>query len=151
LHIKIQQHPKTAMVTSSDLGSGTHPVSKSAYGDRACRVALGYVYGKNVETSGPMPASHQVEGGKIRIKFTHTGKGLAAAHGEKLQGFMIAGADKKFVWADAAIDGNSVAVSSAEVPHPAAVRYAWSQQFPWANLFNKDGLPAQTFRTDDWK
>jgi sialate O-acetylesterase len=64
---------------------------------------------------------------------------------------MIAGEDKKFVWADAVIDGDSVVVSSASVPKPAAVRYAWAGNFPWANLFNKDGLPAQTFRTDDWK
>ena len=63
---------------------------------------------------------------------------------------MIAGADKKFVWADAVIDGDSVVVSSAAVAAPAAVRYAWSSNAPWANLFNKDGLPAQTFRTDDW-
>lgn len=148
LHIKIQQHPQTAMVTSSDLGNGTHPVSKSAYGDRACRVALGFVYGRNVEISGPLPASHQIEGDKIRIKFTHTGKGLAAAHGDKLQGFTIAGADGEFVWADAVIDGDSVVVSSAAVLKPAAVRYAWGTVHPWANLFNKDGLPAQTFRTD---
>ena len=70
---------------------------------------------------------------------------------EKLQGFAIAGADKKFVWADAVIEGDSVVVSSASVPSPASVRYAWASQHPWANLFNKDGLPTQTFRTDDWK
>ncbi|MBI3881698.1 MAG: hypothetical protein HY301_16740 [Verrucomicrobia bacterium] len=151
LHLKIQQHPKTAMVTSTDLGSGTHPVSKSAYGERAARVALGFVYGKSVETSGPLYASHAIEGGKVRIKFTHAGQRLAARHSDKLQGFMIAGADKKFVWADAVIEGNSVIVSSAEVTKPAAVRYAWSGNAPWANLFNQDGLPAQTFRTDDWK
>ncbi len=88
---------------------------------------------------------------KMRIQFTHTGKGLAAGHADKLQGFAIAGEDKKFVWADAEIEGDSVVVSSASVPKPAAVRYAWAGNFPWANLFNKDGLPAQTFRTDDWK
>jgi len=150
LHIKIQQHPKTAMVTSSDLGSGTHPTNKSGYGDRAVRVALGFVYGKKVEISGPLYASHKIEGSKIRIKFTHVGKGLAARYSEKLQGFMIAGADKKFHWADAVIEGDSVLVSSAAVPQPVAVRYAWSNNAPWANLFNKDGLPALTFRTDDW-
>ncbi len=151
LHIRIQQHPKTAMVPCTDLGSGTHPTNKAGYGERAARVALGFVYGKPVEISGPLYASHTIEGNKVRVKFTHVGQGLAARHSDKLQGFMIAGADKKFVWADAVIDGDRVVVSSPAVAAPAAVRYAWSGNAPWANLFNKDGLPAQTFRTDDWK
>ena len=151
LHIKIQQHPKTAMVISTDLGSGTHPTNKAGYGERATRVALGFVYGKPVEISGPLYASHAVEGNKIRVRFSHVGQGLAVRHSDTLQGFMIAGADKKFVWADAVIEGDSVVVSSAQVASPAAVRYAWSGKAPWANLFNKDGLPAQTFRTDEWK
>ena len=83
-------------------------------------------------------------------RFTHVGQGLAFRHGEKLQGFMIAGEDKQFVWADAVIDGDTVAVSSQQVQKPVAVRYAWSGRHPWANLFNKDGLPAQAFRTDEW-
>jgi hypothetical protein len=69
---------------------------------------------------------------------------------DALQGFMIAGADKKFVWADAQISGDTIVVSSKEVAQPAAVRYAWSNAFQLANLFNKDGLPAQSFRTDEW-
>jgi sialate O-acetylesterase len=150
-HIRIASYPQTAMVISSDLGGGTHPTNKSGYGARAVRVALGFVYGEKVEFYGPVYESHKIEGGKVRLKFLHTGKGLAARHAEKLQGFAIAGEDKKFVWADAVIDGDSVVVSSASVPKPAAVRYAWAGSFPWANLFNKDGLPAQTFRTDDWK
>ena len=151
LHIKIQQHPKTAMVISTDLGSGTHPTNKAAYGERAVRVALGFVYGQHIEYSGPLYASHAIEGDKVRVKFTHVGQGLAVRHSDKLQGFMLAGADQKFHWADAAIEGDSVVVSCAAVPQPVAVRYAWSSNAPWANLFNKDGLPAQTFRTDDWK
>ena len=71
-------------------------------------------------------------------------------NGDKLQGFMIAGDDKKFVWAEAAISGDTVIVSSKSVPRPAAVRYAWANKFDWANLFNADGLPAQPFRTDSW-
>ena len=151
LHVKIHQHPNTAMVPSTDLGMNTHPTNKSGYGERAARVALGFVYKKPVEFSGPLYVSHVVEGGNVRIKFAHTGKGLAAAQSDKLQGFAIAGTDKKFVWADAVIDGDSVLVSSAAIPNPVAVRYAWSQSIPWANLFNKDGLPAQAFRSDDWK
>ncbi len=151
VHIRIQRYPNTALVTASDLGSGIHPTNKSGYGARASQVALGMVYGQKVETQGPLFASHAIEGGKVRLKFTHVGQGLSARHSEKLQGFAIAGEDKKFVWADAVIEGDSVIVSSATVAKPAAVRYAWANAFPWANLFNKDGLPAQTFRTDDWK
>jgi sialate O-acetylesterase len=144
------QYPKTYMVTSSDLGSGIHPTNKSGYGTRAEQVAMRTVYGGKGEFCGPLYASQVVEGGKVRIKFTHVGKGLAFKNGEQLQGFMIAGADKKFVWADAVIDGADVIVSSKEVAKPEAVRYAWSQNFPWANLFNQDGLPATPFRTDSW-
>ncbi|WP_395740088.1 sialate O-acetylesterase [Prosthecobacter sp.] len=150
VHIKIQQHPHTAMVISTDLGGMTHPTNKSGYADRAKQVALSFVYGGQAEFSGPLYASHSIEGGKVRIKFSHIGRGLATRHSDQLQGFIIAGADKQFHWADAVIEGDSVIVSSAAVPQPAAVRYAWSSQSPWASLFNKDGLPAQTFRTDDW-
>jgi sialate O-acetylesterase len=128
----------------------THPTNKSGYGLRAARVALGFIYGKKIEIYGPLYASHKIEGDKVRIRFSHVGQGLAARHADKLQGFAIAGEDQKFVWGDAVIDGDSVVVSSASVPKPAAVRYAWSQQIPWANLFNKDGLPAPAFRTDAW-
>lgn len=150
MYIRIMRYPNTAMVISTDLGSGVHPVSKSAYGERACRVALGFAYGRKVEFYGPLYDSHRVKGNKIRVRFTHVGQGLAFRPGDKLQGFAIAGEDKQFHWADAVIDGKAVVVSSAEVPKPVAVRYAWSQQHPWANLFNKDGLPAQAFRTDQW-
>lgn len=150
-HIKIQQHSHTAMVISTDLGGMTHPENKSGYADRALLVAKGFVYGQKIEFSGPLYASHEIAGDKVRLKFTHVGQGLTARHSDKLQGFQIAGEDKKFVWADAIIEGNSVLISSKQVPHPVAVRYAWSSNSPWANLFNQDGLPAQTFRTDDWE
>jgi sialate O-acetylesterase len=150
VHIKIQQHPNTAMVISTDLGGMTHPTNKSGYGERAKQVALGFVYGRKIEISGPLYASHEIDGGKVRLHFTHLGQGLATPLDAKLTGFIIAGPDKKFVWADAVIEGDTVIVSSPTVPQPASVRYAWSSNSPWANLFNKDGLPAQTFRTDDW-
>jgi sialate O-acetylesterase len=148
LHIRIMQHPKTAMVTASDLGSGVHPVNKSGYGHRACRVALGFVYGQDFAIYGPIYKSHKVEGKTIRVSFEHVGKGLAFKHGEVLQGFEIAGADGAYQWADAKIDGETVVVSSEKVAQPAAVRYGWSRDHSWANLFNKDGLPALTFRSD---
>ena len=147
---QIMKYPNTHMVISSDLGNGIHPPNKSGYGARAMQVALAVAYGKKNEYLGPMLASHKIDGGKVRLKFTHTGKGFDFKGGDKLRGFSIAGADKKFVWADAVIEGNEIVVSSKDVPQPAAVRYAWSNAFQWANLFNKDGLPAQPFRTDQW-
>jgi len=86
----------------------------------------------------------------VHVKFRHVGKGLAWKYGESLQGFAVAGEDHVFHWADAEIDGDSVVVTSDQVAAPVAVRYAWASRSPWANLFNQDGLPALTFRTDDW-
>lgn len=148
VHIRIMQHPNAAMVTASDLGSGVHPISKSGYGKRACRVALGFAYGRDVETYGPVYESHEAEGNRIRIRFRHVGKGLAFRHGDRLQGFEIAGSDGAYQWADAKIDGRTVTVSSPKVAKPVHARYGWSRNHTWANLFNKDGLPALTFRTD---
>jgi sialate O-acetylesterase len=150
LFAEIMKYPNTHMVTSVDLGSGTHPDNKRGYGTRAAQVVLATVYGKKIEYLGPQYASHEIKGEKVVIKFTHIGQGLAFKNGNNLQGFMIAGVNKKYVWADAIIDGETVVVSSKEVNAPVAVRYAWSNAFPWANLFNKDGLPAQPFRTDTW-
>jgi sialate O-acetylesterase len=148
---QIMKYKNTHMVISSDLGNGIHPPNKSGYGVRAVQVALAAVYDQGNEYLGPQLASHTINEGKVTLKFKHMGKGLAFKNGNKLQGFMIAGGDKKFVWADAVIEGDSVIVSSKDVPEPAAVRYAWSDTFQWANLFNRDGLPSQPFRTDDWQ
>ncbi|MEQ8791894.1 MAG: sialate O-acetylesterase [Pirellulaceae bacterium] len=150
LHLSIRNYPQTFMVAARDLGSGIHPINKSGYGQRAARVALGAAYGQDVEIYGPIYQSHKVEGSKVRVKFDHVGKGLAWKHGEALQGFQVAGEDRVFHWADATIDGDAVIVSSDKVAKPVAVRYAWASRSPWANLFNKDGLPAATFRTDSW-
>jgi sialate O-acetylesterase len=150
LFLRLMKYPNTFMVTSTDLGSGIHPVLKSSYGLRGAHVALGALYGARHEIYGPLYAKHRVEGSKVRIDYSHTGKGLEVRHGDKLQGFMIAGEDRVFRWADAVVEGQSVLVSSETVPKPVSVRYAWGGQFAWANLFNKDGLPAQPFRTDAW-
>ncbi len=153
-HIKIMNYPETFMATSSDLGSGGHPVNKSGYGARAARVALGGVYGKDVEIYGPIYKSHKIDDNKVIVSFDHVGKGLVFKKGEsvdKLQGFTISEDGKTFVWADAVIEGKTVVVSSDKVLKPVAVRYAWASQYTlntWANLFNKDGLPALPFRTD---
>lgn len=148
-HGRIAEIPGTSMVISSDLGAGTHPVNKTGYGTRAARVALERVYGRDTVSSGPVYASHQSEEGCIRIRFKHVGQGLAW-RGERLQGFAVAGEDRQFRWADAVIDGDQVVVSAEGVPRPVAVRYAWAHAHPWANLFNRNGLPAVAFRTDDW-
>ena len=147
-HIRIMEYPNTAMAISSDLGPNPHPVCKSGYGCRAAAAALGSVYGRPVEYYGPLYASHKVEGGRVRVAFTHVGRGLAFRHGGKLQGFALAGADKAFHWVDAAIEGDTVVLSCPAVAQPAFVRYGWANKRTWANLFNKDGLPAVPFRTD---
>ena len=155
ISLRIRDVPNTAMVTTSDLGAGPpinpfNPYNKSGYGARAARVAWGAFYGAKTEIYGPVYASQAIERGRIRLTFNHVGQGLAFRPADKPQGFAIAGKDKQLHWAKAVIDGDAVVVSSDKVPDPVAVRYAWAAQHPWANLFNKDGLPATAFRTDDW-
>lgn len=150
LHVRIMNYPNVGMAISSDLGPMTHPVNKSGYGRRAADAALGLAYGRKVEYYGPLYASHTTDGDKIRVKFTHAASGLTYRHGDKLQGFAVAGDDKQFHWADAVIDGDAVVVSSPDVARPVAVRYAWGANRTWANLFNHDKLPAAPFRTDAW-
>ena len=144
-HIKMGTIRNAPLVTTSDLTPGVHPVHKYSYGKRACQVALGAVYGRDVVTCGPTYKSHTMRGNEIEISFDHIGKGLAFRHGEKLQGFEIAGDDLKWAWADAVIRGDKVIVSSAGIPKPQHVRYAFNRTFPWATLFNKGGMPALTF------
>jgi sialate O-acetylesterase len=125
-----------------------HPKNKEDVGKRLALAALGTHYGKEIEYSGPSFDSMKIEGNKARLNFKHTGTGMIAK-GEKLTGFAIAGEDHKFVWAEAQIDGNSIVVSSPEVANPVAVRYGWANN-PDCNLYNKEGLPASPFRTDNW-
>ncbi|HEY3412326.1 MAG TPA: sialate O-acetylesterase [Armatimonadota bacterium] len=142
--------PHSGIAVAIDIGETEtiHPLNKQDLGRRLALNALAKDYGKKVEYSGPDYQSMKVESGKIRLTFTHIGGGLVAKGG-KLTGFAIAGVDRKFVWADVVIDGESVVVSSSGVPEPVAVRYAWASN-PVCNLYNKGGLPASPFRTDDW-
>jgi len=142
--------PDTGLAVTIDLGSAVnlHPPRKAEVGRRLALWALGTTYHKDIVYSGPLYDSMQVEGNQIKVRFTHLGGGLEA-HGASLRGFAIAGADHVFHWADARIDGDTVVVSSAEVPSPVAVRYAWAGN-PDCNLYNKARLPASPFRTDDW-
>ena len=117
---------------------------------RAALAALHAAYGRDFVYSGPLYRSMRVEGDTVRLTFDCLGSALKSRDGGPLKGFAIAGADKKFVWADAVIeDGNVIAVKSGKVAKPVAVRYAWSDN-PIANLVNREGLPAFSFRTDDW-
>jgi sialate O-acetylesterase len=142
--------PNTGLAVTIDVGEAgnLHPPRKEEVGARLALWALGTTYGKKREYSGPLYESRRVEGNRIRLNFEHTGSGLQAK-GEVPQGFTIAGTDRTFHHATARIEGNSVMVSSPEVETPVAVRYAWSDS-PDCNLYNKEGLPASPFRTDDW-
>ncbi|MBT3295145.1 MAG: hypothetical protein HN919_17065 [Verrucomicrobia bacterium] len=146
-HIKIATLKNAPIVTASDLAPGIHPRTKSAYGTRACRVALGAVYGRDIAICGPVYKAHKVEGSSIRVAFDHIGQGLAFKHGDLLQGFEIAGSDGAWEWATATIDGDTVVVSHDKVAKPVKVQYAFSKKHNYANLFNQDGLPALMFTT----
>jgi sialate O-acetylesterase len=143
--------PHTGLAVTIDVGdpADLHPHRKMEVGERLARWALGTVYKEPGEYSGPLYESMRIEGSKIRIRFTHTGSGMETHGDQELHGFAIAGADRKFHWAQARIDADSVVADSPEVPNPVAVRYAWGDS-PRCNLFNKAGLPASPFRSDEW-
>ena len=154
----------TGMAVIIDIGEANdiHPRNKQDVGLRLAHWALHQTYGlKAIVPSGPLFKSHKVEGGAIRVSFDNVGGGLIVGKKEglaptqvvpdgKLGRFAIAGADKKWHWAEATISGGDIVVKSAEVAEPVAVRYAFSMNPIGANLYNKEGLPASPFRTDDW-
>ena len=143
--------PNTALAVTYDVGewNDIHPLNKKAVAQRLFLGARKVVYGEKVTHSGPVYKDMKIEGDKIVISFTETGRGLMAKGGT-LKHFAIAGEDKQFVWAEAVIRGNKVVVSSKSVKNPVAVRYAWSDNPDEANLCNKEGLLASPFRTDNW-
>jgi len=160
-----------AVIIDTGESGDIHPRNKKAVGERLALIALAKDYGKSVVYSGPVYDSMRSEGGKIRIKFRHTDGGLVAkplpatydvvslknetaplvrnSPDSPLEGFAICGADHKWVWADARIDGRDVVVWSDKIPAPVAVRYAWADN-PTCNLANGKDLPASPFRTDDF-
>ncbi|WP_205502324.1 sialate O-acetylesterase [Rufibacter psychrotolerans] len=143
--------PNTAMAVTIELGewNDIHPDNKKDVGERLALAAQKLIYGeKKLVSSGPLYQSSTVEGNKIILSFTNVGSGLTSQDGEELNWFAIAGEDKKFVWAKARIEGDKVVVWSDEVPAPKWVRYAWADNPDGANLYNKEGLPASPFRTD---
>ena len=143
--------PNTGMAVAIDIGDAEdiHPTNKQDVGKRLALNALAKVYGKDIPYSGPMYKSMKTEGSKIRLQFEHTDNGLKTKGSKKLKGFAIAGADKKFVWAKAKIEGDDVVVWNSKIKSPVAVRYAWANN-PICNLYNGADLPASPFRTDSW-
>lgn len=144
--------PGTALAVTYDLGewNDIHPLNKKDIAKRLFLAARRLVYGEDIAASGPRYQGMQITGDKILVSFDQIGKGLAIRHGKTLQHFAIAGADRKFVWANAFIQHNKVVLSHPTVKHPQAVRYAWSNNPEDANLISKEGLLAIPFRTDNW-
>ncbi len=142
--------PNTGMAVTMDIGEqfDIHPGNKQDVGHRLALAAKKIAYGQDIVHSGPLYRSMEVNKGEIEVAFDYVGNGLMVK-GEKLKGFQIAGSDKKFYWADANIVGGKVFVKSEKVKQPLAVRYGWGKNME-CNLYNKNGLPASPFRTDDW-
>ncbi|MDP9079191.1 MAG: sialate O-acetylesterase [Bacteroidota bacterium] len=144
--------PKLGMAVTIDAGewNDVHPLDKMDVGHRLALAAEKVAYGEQrLVFSGPIFQSATVNGDKIIISFSNIGSGLIIKDGDELNQFAIAGADKKFVWANAIIDGDKVIVSNKDIPNPMYVRYAWADNPEGANLYNREGLPASPFRTDD--
>jgi sialate O-acetylesterase len=139
------------MAVTLDIGNpdDIHPTNKRDVGKRLALWALANDYGQDLVYSGPLYREQVVEGASIRIHFDHVGSGLVAKDGA-LSHFEIAGEDQVYHPAQAVIHGETVVVSSKEVSAPVAVRYAWSN-IAEPNLFNKEGLPASSFCTDQCK
>ena len=165
--------PHTGQAVLIDLGEADdiHPHNKQDVGERLAILALAQDYGQKIAYSGPVDQSIKIESGKARLSFAHVEGGLVArpvpelfvrsllrfetaptvrnSPQSELEGFAICGEDRKWVWADAKIEGESVVVWSKQVPAPVAVRYGWASN-PTCNLYNKAGCPASPFRTDDF-
>jgi sialate O-acetylesterase len=146
---KCLEIPNVGMAAISDIGEvgDIHPANKKEVARRLSLWALSKTYGQGqIDPNGPLYASHAVEGAAIRVKFDHATSGLASRDGKPLTHFEIAGRDGLFQPAEARIDGDSVVLTSAQVPQPRRARFAWSK-VAIANLMDKDGLPATAFHT----
>jgi sialate O-acetylesterase len=148
-----QEIPNSAMAVTIDTGDAVqlHPKNKKPIGIRHAYKILKKVYGKNYVDYGPQYKNQKVNGNQIILEFDSIGSGMISAKPGKLNAFAIAGADQNWHWADAEIKNNTVVVSSSKVSKPVAVRYAWAMNPSERNLlYNKEGLPAGPFRTDNW-
>lgn len=138
----------TGMAVAIDIGDSLHFGNKQEGGRRLSLIARARDYGENTLVySGPLFVSASVASSKIHCRFIHTGSGLATRDNKTPSGFAICGADKQWVWGDAVVHGDTVTVSSAQVPTPLYVRYAFAGN-PVCNLTNKEGLPASPFTTE---
>jgi sialate O-acetylesterase len=148
------QLPNTGMAVTTDIGEpkDIHPRNKQDVGKRLALVALNKTYGRNIPSSGPIYQSMKVDGNRVVLTFSNVGGGLVAKdkYGY-LKGFEIAGSDQQFQYAKAMIDGDNVIVFQEGIANPLAVRFGWADDASETNLFNKEGLPAVPFRTDNWK
>jgi len=140
----------SGMAVTLDIGNpqNIHPANKQDVGLRLALWALAKTYNKDVVFSGPLYESMEVKGNTVVISFNYSGKGLKAKD-DVLKKFLIAGNDKIFKDATALIDGNKLVISHPDIENPEAVRYLWDNTSA-ATLFNLDGLPASSFRTDNW-
>ncbi len=143
--------PNTGMAVTLDIGNpkNIHPANKEDVGKRLALWALAKTYNKKVEFSGPIYKSMKKKRNSIELSFEYVGKGLVLRSGEQGNGFQIAGADSVFKDARVKVQGNRLIVSHPEIVNPQAVRYAFSNS-AGATLFNKEGLPSPSFRTDSW-
>lgn len=137
-----------AVITDVGDKDDIHPTRKAPVGERLAMAACAIAYGGKETDLSPTYRKVEFEDGKAELTFNHV-KGKLKCDGDELTGFAIAGADRKFVWANARIDGKQVEVWSDKVPEPVAVRFGWSD-YPVVNLFSAQGLPVSPFRTDDW-
>jgi sialate O-acetylesterase len=142
--------PNAGLAVINDSGdeNDIHPQRKQPVGERLALLARAKVYGQKVVCAGPTYRALKVEGASVRLSFDHLDGGLVCK-GDKLTGFTLAGADRTWYNADARIDGDTIVVTSAQVPQPVALRYGWAD-YPVVNLWNGAGLMAVPFRTDDW-
>jgi len=149
--LKTLSLPNTGMAVTIDIGEGKdiHPKNKQEVGRRLALIAMTNTYGEKTPFSGPVVISQQVSGNTVQLNFKYADGGLKTKDGTALTGFAVAGADQKFCWAQGVIKDHKVILSSADVPNPVAVRYAWADN-PACNLYNGAGLPASPFRTDSW-
>lgn len=146
----VLQTPHTAIALAIDVGEADdiHPKNKQAVAHRLALAALGMVYRRDVVYQGPTYSGMKSENGRVRVTFQNTHGGLVVK-GDKLTGFALADEKRKWYWANARMEADSVLLDSEQVPHPVAVRYGWGDNPP-CSLYNGCGLPAVPFRTDDW-
>ncbi|NEP12760.1 MAG: hypothetical protein F6K14_21635 [Symploca sp. SIO2C1] len=150
--------PRTGIAIITGLGDPeeVHFTNKQEASQRLLRAALASAYGYKHVSTGPLYDSHTVTGDSIVITFKNTGSGLTGidtngVYTDELLGFAIAGSDRKFIWANAVIEKDKVVVSHPRIKKPVAVRYLWQTSSQTSNLYNKEGLPAGSFRTDRWE